>query len=158
MTLPEFKNHRICVYPSSTIDFSDDEIPQVFSNEGSIQIGATCINGGNLVVTTRRVVFQSKDGSPLSIAFDFRSMVMHAITRDESQRYIFVQLLADEDEDQEAEDEVVKLIPSNESVIDELFQTMNEMSALNPDEFEQSVGDDDEEEEEDFEQCEDECF
>ena len=131
----EFKNHRICVYSSGNVELTEDENPPVLVTGGSLHVGQTHLEEGRIIITARRILFESIN---VAIGFDYRSMVMHAITSDEQtgggRRYIFVQLLADEDEDQEAEDEIIKLIPSDESLVETLFSTINEMSALNPDE------------------------
>jgi hypothetical protein len=129
----EFKNHRIFVHSVSPVELSDEETPVGLEAKGALQIGARHFGEGMIKITNRRILFEGST----SIGFDYRSMVMHAITGDDQcGKYIFVQLLSDEDEDQEAEDEIIKLIPSDESVVETMFSKINEMSALNPDEEE----------------------
>ena len=61
-------------------------------------------------------------------------MVMHAVTSvDEGRKNIFIQLVTDED-DQEGEQDIVSLVPVDQTTVYSLFEAINEMSALNPDE------------------------
>lgn len=61
-------------------------------------------------------------------------MVMHAVTSvDEGRKNIFIQLVTDED-DQEGEQDIVSLVPVDQTTVYPLFEAINEMSALNPDE------------------------
>jgi hypothetical protein len=127
-----FANNRICVYRSPQVELSAEETPVAFSTTGSMHVGVKDMGKGKFSITSKRVVFEPSSDSP-AIGFDYRSMVMHALTSDEARKYIFVQLLSDEDEEQEAEDEVIKLVPDDELSVAEMFEKMNEMSALNPD-------------------------
>lgn len=138
------KNPRIRV---SSEPFLDESSQEAFSTPGRLHVDEADFGLGEIKITNQCVAFI---GSEKNVSFDYRSMVMHAITGDENSKYIFVQLLSDEDEEQEVEDEVIKLIPSDQSVISTLFEAINEMSALNPDE---PLSED-----EDYDACEDDCI
>ena len=136
----EFVNHRICVYRSAEIQLAGEEVPVAFSCAGSMHVGQKNLGSGAISITNKRVFFQPIASDQPAVGFEYKSMVMHAITSDESvvgRKYIFVQLLSEEDEEQEAEDEVIKLVPDEESQVPVMFEKMNEMSALNPDEMEE---------------------
>lgn len=124
-------NPRIHI-SKSLISWADGEEPFHFQSNGvSIKVGEEEIqSGGNLIVTNRRFVWI---GGERSISFDYRSMVMHAITKNsDNERYIFVQLLTEEDEEEMID--TIQFIPEDESIVDPLFTALNEMSALNVDE------------------------
>jgi hypothetical protein len=135
MTIQSFANHRICVYQSNDAQLTDEELPPHFSTPGVLHIGYKNLGIGSLLVTRKRIVFTPTEAEKNAIAFEYRSMVMHAITSDDANKYIFVQLLSDDDEDEEAEEEIVKLIPTDQSVINILYEKITEMSALNPDDM-----------------------
>ena len=127
------KNPRICVYSSADPQFADDEIPAHFETKGSMHAGSHSIGEGDIVVSKRRIVFVPSTGA-CAVAIDYKAMVMHAVTGEPQAKYIFIQMLSDEDEEQEVEDEIVKLVPADQSVVSALFEAINDMSALNPDE------------------------
>jgi hypothetical protein len=133
------KNPRVRVSSETLLDESSQE---AFSTPGRLHVDDSDFGLGEIKITNQCIAFI---GYGKNVSFDYRSMVMHAITGDENNKYIFVQLLADEDEEVEAE--VIKLIPSDQSVISSLFEAINEMSALNPDEALS----------EDYDACEDDC-
>lgn len=127
------KNPRISVFSTTDPQFTDDEIPAHFQTKGSMHAGSNSVGDGDIVLTKRRIVFVPSIASS-AVAIDYKAMVMHAVTGDSQGKYIFIQMLSDEDEEQEVEDEIIKLIPTDQAVVQALFEAINEMSALNPDE------------------------
>ena len=130
-------NSRVCVLVG-------EEDPELLSSEevhfsalAKMVMGSGDLGQGIVKVTNRRILFvPNKPGSP-AVAFDYRSMVMHAVT---SEQYIFIQLIETESEEEEerddSEENIVKLYPHDPSQVGPLFTAINEMSALNPDEVE----------------------
>mmetsp|Transcript_984 Transcript_984/g.3492 ORF Transcript_984/g.3492 Transcript_984/m.3492 type:complete len:237 (+) Transcript_984:154-864(+) len=111
---------------------------------------------GCLYVTTRRVVWHSLASTEVGYAISFRSIGMHAVSRDTSsfpQACVYLQIDGEEptnddgsDEDDTAEGETkmneeqalasveeVRLVPAEEAQLDEIFQAMCDCAALNPD-------------------------
>lgn len=98
---------------------------------------------GSLYITTRRVIWVN--GADKSYAADFQHINMHAISTDQSafQRpCIYMQMEpsssdvpADGDDD-DLENEVtpeVRLVPTDASALEDLFQVLCDCAALNPD-------------------------
>ena len=145
MVVASFTNTRICEYSSTDPMFQDSELPAHFTASAEMKVSESALGKGTVSVTNRRVVFvPESQGQALS--FDYRSMVMHAVTSDETGKHIFVQLLTDEED--EIQDEILKLIPVSEDAVQPLFEAINEMSALNPDETLSEDGEFDHEESE----------
>ncbi|KAG1677561.1 hypothetical protein FOA52_014459 [Chlamydomonas sp. UWO 241] len=100
---------------------------------------------GTLTITTRRVVWCSDSQPSAVMALRYQQIVMHAISRDTSsgsQPCIYLQLdngseQMQEEHDEEAEAGVepeIRLVPGDESKLDDLFKAMCDCAALNPDE------------------------
>lgn len=130
---------------------------------------------GTLYLTTKRLIWlgeNNKNGTN-SFAIDYYTINLHAISRDLATHAlpcIYCQLAGEailfEEEKQaensnEEEDDVdekafeLLLVPQDENVLDSLFKTMSEMSALNPnpeDEKDDEEDDDDEDDEEEEEE------
>lgn len=108
-----------------------------FETPAELIIGDESRGVGKICVTNNRIVFMDSDLS--STSFGFRAMVMHAVTSENDKRFIFIQLLTDaQDEEFEAEEsqdqqDIVKIVPVDQSQVSPLFEAMNEASALNPD-------------------------
>ncbi|CAK0786113.1 hypothetical protein CVIRNUC_009326 [Coccomyxa viridis] len=116
------------------------------------------LGSGTLYVTTRRVIWQAAAGSRRGLYVEFEHINMHAIASDQSaarKPCIYMQLepstsaFADTT-DAEAEEEgdatpEVRLVPEDSSTLEDLFQTLCDCAALNPD-----PGDGDDEEDGDF--------
>jgi len=115
---------------------------------------------GTLYVTTRRLVWLSDDDLECGYAVNFLSLTMHAISRDQDaypQPCIYTQIDGCDDEDEEyeengtddgADDEALdnhgiiddlsrvtemRLVPTDASSLDHLFQVLCDCAALNPD-------------------------
>ena len=91
---------------------------------------------GTLYVTTRQLIFLSS--SNVCISIDYPTITIHAISRGENDRLvrrpcIYCQLeLGGDNGDYDVVSEM-RLVPNNESCLDELFFALNECAALNPD-------------------------
>lgn len=121
-----------------------------FSADAELFLNEELLGNGTLFITSKRVILVPTSSTSDVVGFEYRGMVMHAIGSLESSgdKYIFVQL-QDEDEDEEEgliecvnggveqQETVLRLVPRDGSVVEELFQAMNEMSALNPDQDEE---------------------
>ena len=127
------KNERMNVYSSKDAMFQESELPAHFSTSAHMMLGSESFGCGDVTVTNRRIVFVPS-GDYTAVAWEYRSMVMHAVTSvDEGRKNIFIQLVTDED-DQEGEQDIVSLVPVDQTTVYPLFEAINEMSALNPDE------------------------
>ena len=137
-------NHRIIFHAgrstSNEPEWQENEAPAHCTLEAELFVGSKSLGQGLVYITRMRVVFVPADGSSSVLSFTYPSMVMHAVTREEGVKSIFVQLKSDDTgEDEEEEDEspvddaVLKIRPVDQAQIQALFEAMNEMSALNPD-------------------------
>ncbi|CAL8464249.1 g3784 [Coccomyxa elongata] len=99
---------------------------------------------GSLYITTRRIIWVG--GTEKSYAADFQHINMHAISTDQSafQRpCIYMQMEpstsgfagdeADTDDLENEETPEVRLVPSDASALEDLFQVLCDCAALNPD-------------------------
>ena len=129
-------NPRLCRFSAKTPDWFDGEQPAHLTVDAAVTVGSTSVGTGTVYVTNKRVVFS---GTSESIAFDYTSMVIHAVTSEDGRRCIFVQLLGNDADSQDGEEEseevedVIKIFPVNDADVPKMFEAMNEMSALNPD-------------------------
>jgi len=139
----KFTNSRIHVFSSPDPQFTSDEVPPHFSAQARLTVGKQHAETGSLTITNRRIVFVPS-GNGHAFSFDFKAMVMHAVT---AEKNIFIQLIEDE-EDEDPEQDVIEIFPENIEDLNPLFAAINEMSALNPDDDDdQSVSEEDDQEE-----------
>lgn len=107
---------------------------------------------GVLHLTTKRLVWLGGPGC----AIDYPFITMHAVSRDKNawpDPCLYCQLREEDDENEEAEEEIsvpeLRFVPAEPAHLQEMFQVFSEMSALNPDPFDEQA--DDSESEGDFE-------
>ena len=142
-------NTRLCYHKSRGETVTEPDLFQeeecVFSTRSEMVIAEKSVGQGIVHVSNQRVIFVPESSSGDVVSFDYKSMVMHAITsaEDEEMKSLFVQLVSDEDDDEEYNDgnDIVKFLGLGEDMVGQLFSCMNEMSALNPDEMDDQVED-----------------
>eukprot|EP00245_Coleochaete_scutata_P001733 TRINITY_DN12182_c0_g2_i1.p1 TRINITY_DN12182_c0_g2~~TRINITY_DN12182_c0_g2_i1.p1 ORF type:complete len:209 (+),score=74.65 TRINITY_DN12182_c0_g2_i1:317-943(+) len=139
----------------------DEEVRRTQS-QVAIVLGSSQEELGTLFITTRRLIWLSDEATKPGFAVDFKSLSMHAISRDEEaypRPCIYAQIDTDAvdhgefegDDEEEVEEgaeamdvetptaldlqEVseIRLVPLDSSVLDQLFQTLCECALLNPD-------------------------
>jgi hypothetical protein len=89
----------------------------------------------DILVTNSRILFVSHQSSG-GVQLNYRSIALHAISStDDGRKYIFVQLISDEpnDESTETDDDIIEIYPSDLTSVEPMFKALNEMSALHPD-------------------------
>lgn len=129
-----FSNPRLVSAPSVT--WMEGE-SVTFETPAELIVGDESSGVGKICVTNNGMVFV--DSALSTTSFGFRAMVMHAVTSDNDKRFIFIQLLTDvqndefEAEESEDQQDIVKVVPVDQSQVSPLFEAMNEASALNPD-------------------------
>ncbi|GIL60693.1 hypothetical protein Vafri_15226 [Volvox africanus] len=140
------------------LDTDDEEELKSKYPEVEFVLGSNLTAGsGVLHLTTRRVVWVSSQPSGPAFAMQYRQLMVHAISRDPSsfpKPCIYLILdegsedmmqPADEEEgaDGEAEDipAEARLVPAEESKIDEIFKVLCECAELNPDSEVEGEGD-----------------
>ncbi|CAL5227014.1 g9905 [Coccomyxa viridis] len=124
----------------------EEELANSYPSVAVILGSSHDLGTGTLFITTRRVIWQGDAGSRRGLYADFQNINMHAISNDQSaarKPCIYMQLEpstsafadtaegeADDDEDITPE---VRLVPEDSSKLEELFQTLCDCAALNPD-------------------------
>eukprot|EP00798_Chlamydomonas_sp_ICE-L_P003546 gene3546-13616_t len=106
---------------------------------------------GLLYITSNRLLWVASQ-QQMAVAIRYQQIVMHAISRDpegQSKACIYVQLdepeegvgAENEDEEEDALSYEMRLIPEDESKIDEIFKALCDCAAMNPDPEEEGEGD-----------------
>ena len=94
---------------------------------------------GELMITNSRILFVPSCGPASSIELQYREIALHAIaSTEDDQRYIFIQLIREEEDEEDHDEDILKIFPLDSSTdkIENLFSAINEMTVLHPDEEE----------------------
>ncbi|KAL0721221.1 hypothetical protein Bca4012_035820 [Brassica carinata] len=110
---------------------------------------------GTLYITSRKLIWLSDADVAKGYAVDFLSISLHAVSRDPetySSPCIYTQIEVDEDEDEEDEDDTgaldlskireMRLVPSDSTQLDTLFDVFCECAELNPEPVEEEEEED----------------
>ncbi|XP_033130069.1 chloride conductance regulatory protein ICln isoform X1 [Brassica rapa] len=119
---------------------------------------------GTLYITSRKLIWLSDVDMAKGYAVDFLSISLHAVSRDQeaySSPCIYTQIEVEDDEDEEDEDDTestgaldlskireMRLVPSDSTQLDTLFDVFCECAELNPEPIEGKEEEEEEEEEE----------
>jgi hypothetical protein len=129
----------------------ESESNQFSTAVSSFEVGGESLGAGLLVVTDKRVLFVPSVNGKDVYFFDYRSIALHAISTRGEKKFVFLQLMSDDDVASDEDDDVnennqdlVQIFPVDETAVAPLFEHMNAMSALHPDTDTDDEGDYDE--------------
>ncbi|KAK2196595.1 bifunctional PH-like domain superfamily/Protein ICln-Lot5-Saf5 [Babesia duncani] len=94
------------------------------------------IDAGVLYITTRRVIWLSRDDTNASLGFPYTEMVLHAISRDKGlykNPCLLVQLNGTTDEEDEENSTIPTVLFSTEeyAILEKMFNDITDMNSLN---------------------------
>ncbi|CAD7695807.1 unnamed protein product [Ostreobium quekettii] len=133
------------------MEYSDEEVRGRFPGVELVMGSGAAQGAGALFLTTKRVVWVSEGtgSNGTGYAADFRSIAVHAVSRDpevSARDCIYIQLDCpdprfNEEEDEEGEGEAgttaldaeLRLVPAQPQQVEEIFRLLSECAALNPD-------------------------
>ena len=123
-----------------------------FSTEvASFEVCGESVGAGQILITDKRVLFVPSATREEIFFFDYRSIALHAVSARDGKKCVFLQLMSDDDVASDEDDDVnennqdlIEIFPVDESTVVPLFEHMNAMSALHPDNDSDDEGDYDE--------------
>jgi len=136
-------NPRIHRVPNTgTVDPStwNGENIEFSTDLSSFELAGESLGNGRLLLTAQRIVFVPSSPTMEIVTFDYRSIALHAISARDEKKYVFVQLMSNEETASDADDDVnennddlIEIFPTNEEYVTPLFEHMNAMASLHPD-------------------------